>query len=284
MFMGGETVRHHTPYAMVAMDLDGTALQPDGTVSPALRTAVAACVERGIAVILATGRMPQPAQHYWEVLHLPPCPIIAYQGAMVIWMPGGLAESQIALPEQAARRAVTWALEQNLLVQVYVGSELWVSRDDSRVLQHIEPSHASDVVRVRGSETLLDWPEAPIKVLLQGESAVLDRVRGELEELLRLDPVRLLRSHSDFLEVVHRQAGKSAGLRVVARALGVASERVLAIGDAENDIDMLKWAGFGVAMGQAPESVKRAANAVAETVERDGAARAIERWVLGSGQ
>ncbi len=87
---------------MVALDLDGTALQPDGTVSPALRDAVAACVERGIAVIVATGRMPQPAQYYWGSLHLPPSPIIAYQGAMVIWMPDGRVESQIALPERAA--------------------------------------------------------------------------------------------------------------------------------------------------------------------------------------
>lgn len=211
MFMGGEAVGRHTPYGHVALDLDGTALQPDGTVSPALRAAVAACVERGIAVIVATGRMPQPAQYYWGALHLPPCPIIAYQGAMVIWMPDGRVESQIALPERAARRAVTWALEQNLLAQVYVGSELWVSQADSRVLQHIDPSHMSDVVRVRGPEALLDWPEAPIKVLLQGESAVLDRVRGELEGLMRWEPVRLLRSHADFFGTGPQAGGQIRG-------------------------------------------------------------------------
>ncbi len=179
---------------------------------------------------------------------------------------------------------MTWALEQNLLAQVYVGSGLWVSQADSRVSQHIDPSHMSDVVRVRGPEALLGWPEAPIKVLLQGESAGLDRVRGELEALMRWEPVRLLRSHADFLELVHRYAGKSVGLQAAARALGIAQNRVLAIGDAETDVDMLEWAGFGVAMGQATESVKRAANAVTETVEQDGAARAIARWVLGFGQ
>lgn len=262
----------------MALDLDGTAIMADGNVSARLKRAVDECLRRKISVILATGRMPQSAERYWQELSLPPGLLVAYQGAMVVQLPEGRVQAKITLTDDSARRAVQWALKENLLTQVYVGTELWVSREDPRVRDYIETHHIT--AWVRGPEQITDWPEPPIKVLLQDDPQVLDRLRGDLVALMQNDPVRVFKSQSDYLEVVHLTAGKSEGLKLAARALGITQERVFAVGDAENDIDMLRWAGFGVAMGQAPDSVKRAADAVTASVQQDGAAKAVEQWVL----
>lgn len=263
------------------MDLDGTAVQPDGRVSPRLKEAVRGCLGRGIHVILATGRMVQSAARYWRELELQPGPLIAYQGAVVAMMPEGRIVAQVNLPEAGAKLAVTWALDHDLLTQVYVGPELWVSREDARVRNYIEVNHIP--AWVRGPLELTEWPEPPIKILLQDQAAVLDDVRGDLEALVAAYPMRVFKSQADYLELVSNEVGKAVGLAAAARILGVDQHRVLAIGDAENDIDMLEWAGFSVAMGQAPEHVKSAADVVTERVDEDGAAHAIERWVLEMG-
>lgn len=267
-----------SPYALIALDLDGTTVKSDGTVSASVKEAVQECIRRHIAVIIATGRMPQSAKRYWEELNLPPGPLVAFQGAMVVWVPEGRIQSKVALPDGSARRVVKWALEQDLLIQVYVGTELWVSREDPRVRRYIDANHIP--AWVLGPDEIIDWPEAPIKVLLQDDARVLDRLRGDLQNRLNADPVRIFKSQADYLEVVNVDVGKAKGLKAAAQALGIPREQVLAIGDAENDIDMLTWAGLGIAMGQAPDVVKRASDGVTDSIGADGAARALEKWVL----
>ena len=266
-------------YTLVALDLDGTTIRRDGTVSPRLKAAVSECLARHIHVILATGRMPQSAYKFWRELGLPPGPLVAYQGATVVQMPQGRTLAKITLPHEGAREAVEWAIAHNVLTQVYVAEELWVSREDPRVRDYIEQNHIP--AWVRGPLEIIDWPEPPVKVLLQGESGLLDSLRGELESLVSSHPIRIFKSQSDYLELVNKEVGKSTGLRTATKMLGILQERVFAIGDAENDIDMLKWAGWGVAMGQALAQVKAAADAVTAAVDEDGAAIALERWVLG---
>lgn len=262
----------------MALDLDGTAVRTDGTVSERLKRAIRECHKRNIRVILATGRMPQSALRYWQELDLSRGPLIAYQGALVMWVPDGEIVSRVALPDDAARTAVDWALRHGLLTQVYVGRELWVSREDARARRYIDANHIPALVR--SPQEIVDWPEPPIKLLLQDQEAVLDRLRDDLQELMRSYPVRIFKSQADYLEVVSDRVGKSVGLEAAAALLEIPRERVVAIGDAENDLDMLEWAGFGVAMGQAPDAVKTSCDAVTGSVDEDGAALALERWVL----
>lgn len=272
--LGDATIR----FRLVALDLDGTAVQSDGEVSKRLKKTVATCLNAGIHVILATGRMVQSAEPYWNDLGLGEGPLIAYQGAVVAAMPHKKVVAEVLMPERAARQAVLWATKRQLLTQVYVGQELWVSREDARVRQYIERNHIP--AWVRGEREILDWPEPPIKLLFQDRPEVLDGLRPELERQLAGHPVRIFKSQPDYLEVVHQSVGKAVGLARAADSLGIPQDQVMAIGDAENDIDMLRWAGFGVAMGQAAEAVKHSADAVTASCDEDGASLAIERWVL----
>ncbi|NMP22665.1 Cof-type HAD-IIB family hydrolase [Sulfobacillus harzensis] len=270
---------HSSSIALIALDLDGTTLKADGSISDRLQAAVGKALERGIRVMLATGRMVQSAEPFWRELKLPPGLLVAYQGAVVADMPSGKLVAKTLLPDEGARAAVRWALDREMLTQVYVGTELWVSREDPRVRQYIEKNHIPAWVRT--AEEMLQWPEPPIKVLLQDEPEVLDRVRRHLEPEVARFPIRVFKSQPDYLELVHQDVGKAVGLAAAAQTLNIPQQQVMAIGDAENDIDMLKWAGLGVAMGQAPDAVKQAAQVVTAPISEDGAARAIERYALG---
>ena len=109
--------------------------------------------------------------------------------------------------------------------------------------------------------------------------APLAALRPRLEAL-GLPGVRLVESQSDYLEVLAARTGKGRALRKVVDRLGIPARRVMAVGDGENDADMLAWAGIGVAMGQGHPAAKAAADVVAPSVEEDGLAWALEHFVL----
>jgi Cof subfamily protein (haloacid dehalogenase superfamily) len=264
---------------LVALDLDGTTVGPDGQVSSRLVGAVQQVQARGVRVMLATGRMLQSAMPYWRRLGLNPGPVITYNGAVVAELPQGSVWYRRTLPDEGARALVARALAADVLVQVYVGHELWLSRDDARAKRYIDVNRI--VGWVKGYEAILQWPEPPIKVLLQGEALTLDQLRQEMTPLAEHYRVRLVKSQSDYLEMIADDVGKGEALRVLAARLGLRPQEVMAIGDAENDLDMIRWAGLGVAMGQAPHAVKAQAKWVTAPLEEDGAARALEHWLLG---
>ncbi|MCY0863418.1 MAG: Cof-type HAD-IIB family hydrolase [Sulfobacillus sp.] len=269
----------HLPrIALIALDLDGTSVGPDGQLTPRLVAAVEKARAAGVRVILATGRMVQSAAPYWQALSLEPGPLVAYNGGVVAWMPEGEVRFKRTLPDTGARLMVNRALAAELLVQVYIGQELWVSREDARVRRYVEQHHIA--AWVRNGEELLDWPEPPIKLLLQGEPDVLDGFRHLVQSEAEQHGIRVFKSQRDYLEMVPEGVGKGPALKVAADLLGIPQAQVMAIGDAENDVDMIRWAGLGVAMGQAPESVQSAADWVTLPLTEEGAAVAIERWVL----
>ncbi len=263
---------------LIALDLDGTSVQPSGAIGPRLLKAVTDAQDRGVRVLLATGRMVQSARRYWLELKLNPGPLIAYNGGQAVTMPDESVIFRHGLSSQAAHFVIQKALEYDILAQVYIGDEMWISREDSRARHYIESNHIP--AWVRSGTDIFDWPEAPIKILLQADSAVLDQFRPVIEEPASALNYRVFKSQQDYLEIVQHGVGKGPALQEVCQRLGIVSSEVMAIGDAENDSDMLHWCGFGVALGQAPASVKRLARFVTAPIEEDGAAIAIEKWVL----
>lgn len=265
---------------LIVLDLDGTSIGADNTVSPRLVAAVAAAREKGVACILATGRMVTSAVPYWDALQLGEGPLIAFNGGKVVWMPNRTRWFIHRLQETAARTVAAAAMDRDILAQIYIDEELWVSRYDERVNRYVEKNRIG--ATVLDPQAILTWPEPPVKILLQDEADRLDRFRAEMEPQLTGAPVRLVKSQPDYLELIPARVGKGRALERVAAHLKLEPSQVMAVGDAENDIDMLAWAGLGVAMGQSLDTVKEAADVVTGPVSSDGAAAAIE-YVLGGG-
>lgn len=120
-----------------------------------------------------------------------------------------------------------------------------------------------------------------VKVMMVDEPEILDEAIKKLPQSI-YDKYTVVKSAPFFLEFINKNADKGKGLEALAKYLGVKREEIIAMGDAENDLAMIKYAGLGVAMGNAVEKVKEASDVVTLTNEQNGVAKIIKEYILNS--
>lgn len=268
---------------MIALDLDGTALLRDSkTMSPRLLTALEEVHRRGIHIIPVTGRqfklLPPFFQTHpaWEEL------AVLCNGSQVRKLATGELLHGLFLPENVLRSLLEIAQRHGVAVEFSINSQLHLTAQSLALLQE-EPSlrfHRDPILKNSGViEPSLDplcSQEVEKVNLICLPAALQAPVLAEVEKL----PVSAVRASAITIETTHPEATKGAGIARVCKLLNIQPENVMALGDSGNDLTMLEAAGLGVAMGHAPDFVKAAADAVTESNENDGAALAIERYVL----
>ncbi len=260
---------------LVALDLDGTLMGADLAISRRVRAAIAAAVQRGVRVTLATGRMFSATAPFARDLHLD-APLICYQGG---WIQGLVTEvlHRITLPDDLAGQAIALGRERGWHTILYADGRLFVDGlrypvDYYEKFLGPDPIEAPDLTRV------LDTCR-PDKVLYVAAPEEIPDIAGSLNAHFGTS-ADIVQSHRNFIEVVPKGVNKGQALAWLAAREGVSPDAVLAIGDQQNDVAMLTWAGNGVAMGNAVDEVKDVADWVAPTLEADGAAVALERFIL----
>lgn len=270
-------------FRLVAFDYDGTAAEDGALPSPRVRAAVAAALSAGVRLVLATGRSYPSANRYAAALGLRD-PVICMQGAMV----KELADSRATLlceplPREPLRDLLAKAEELGLDLTLYGEDHFYYL--DMRYPQAfydrwfgLPMYRVSSFVEARNR--LAERGQQPLKALIIGEPDENDRVIAELQPLYA-GRLAVVRSHALFVEVMSPHVSKGQALAFLAQRLGIAREETLAVGDSGNDISMIRWAGMGVAMGNATDDVKAVADWVAPSVAEDGLATVIERVVLG---
>jgi len=270
-----------TAVRLLALDLDGTVLTPDLRMSQRTVTAVAAAQARGVRVVIATGRMYRSTLRYGQMLHLPG-PLICYQGGYIREMPardGTPGELLVhrQMPAEAARAAIAWSRDHGLDPHLNIGDRLLIGRgpevtSDYERMAGVGPEYVSDLIAA------IDGPVT--KVLAVGAPGLPDEVLAAARLMFdgRLEATV---SHPEYLEFTPLGVTKGSGVAFLADRLGIPMSAVMAVGDQSNDLEMLRDAGLGVAMGDAPAGVRAAADEVTGTVADDGAAEAIERHILG---
>jgi hypothetical protein len=268
---------------MVVLDLDGTVLRPDLTISRRVVAAVRETTERQIPVLIATGRMYRSAVPFAQALGLAG-PLICYQGAYVREPPSadgspGELLHHAAMRPAVARDAIRWSRDH--------GFDPHLNILDHLVMQAGDES-APDYERLAGvgAEFVPDLLAAaagrPTKVLAVGPADLPERHLAEAR--LAFDGhAQVTVSHPEYLEWTRIGVHKGRAVRWVARREGIPLRNVLAVGDQFNDLEMLEVVGHGVAMGGAPPEVRAVARYVTASLEEDGAALAIEALVLGRG-
>lgn len=274
--------------SLIAMDLDGTTLQADREhFSPRLRAALARAHERGVAVVPVTGRqyelLPEAVQTgaAWENL----C-VLCNGGQVRRLATGELLESW-PLPSCALLPLVDMAEELQLPLEFSVRGKLYLTAADwerERQWPGDLAFHLDQVLSKRGHAVL------DLRMLCGEEIEKVNLLcipgekKGEVERRLADLPISGVWSGTNNMELSHPRATKANGLRWVCRRLGVPMEETMAMGDSGNDITMLQAAGLGVAVANAPPEVRQVADAVTGASEEDGAALAIERFVLSGAE
>lgn len=258
-------------FKLVATDLDGTVVGRDLAISPRTLEAVQRVHAAGVHFVMATGRMFRSTVPYAEQCGVR-TPLITYQGALIrdhrtmedLW-------HHTIAPELRAE-ALDALNACGLHVNFYVDDELLVERLSPQAELYSRISR----VEPRLVESFLDPAIAsPTKIVAIGEPEQIDHWVPVLQQRFA-GRLYVTKSIPPFLELVSPQISKSQALAHVAELLGVRREEVLAFGDGMNDLDMLTWAGCGVAMGNASETVQAAADRVTASIKDDGVARILE--------
>jgi Cof subfamily protein (haloacid dehalogenase superfamily) len=264
---------HHLPYRLIAIDLDGTLLDPQHRISPANEAAVAACVAGGARVLIATGRMFSSARPYVRALGLRG-PQITLNGAILADLEGDRLHIRDRLSSHLLAAAIDLLDERKIPYAVF-GPNVIYARPDTPHVHILEDYGEPPAVRL-GREELLRVPD-PNKVLTFLPPGPLD---DELSELMG-DRFEVMRTGPLFFEFLPPGINKGSALAELMAREEVPREEVLAIGDGQNDISMFAVAGMSVAMGGAPDVVKARARALTEDCSSDGVALALQRYVLG---
>jgi len=269
---------------LLVLDIDGTLVGESNTITPRVKAAVQNVLAQGIQVAIATGRMYRSALRFHQELGLT-LPLMAYQG-------GWIQDPQDADPLYHQPLPFDQALdildclsdpmfETGLCIHLYLNDQLFVQERGEQSYDYAQRSGVS-------LQNITDWRSIlstePTKLLvLSSQPDLLAEVWQRFNDRYTSEQLYLTRSAEYFVEAAHPAVNKGAAVKFLAEErLGLQPHQIMAIGDNYNDLEMLSYAGFGIAMGTAPPAVKQVAKDLAPSAEADGVAIALEKWLLTS--
>lgn len=262
---------------LVAIDLDDTMLRTDLTISDRTKQALQAAQTQGVTVTIATGRMFVSAQPYALELGID-VPLITYQGAMVV-MADGRVLSHHPMDLDISCRLVEFLKPYGHHINLYMGDDLYIEKHSPEAARYQALTRTYlNVVEDLGALLKLRGQGAT-KFSLMATPQQVQHVMKETAEAFG-NTVQVVPSKPHFLEFGRPDMGKGVALSQMARELGITRHQVMAIGDSPNDLDMIEYAGWGIAMGNAVDSIKEKAQWITADNDADGVALALEKWVL----
>jgi hypothetical protein len=235
------------------------------------KRALAAARTAGLRVIVVTGRMFQSVRPYCLDAGLVD-PVVCYQGAVVADPVSGAFLRHEPIPLEPAREVLAAIEAEGYHVNVYVDDELYVARHTPESREYAEFQN----LEVHAVGDLLAWLDRPpTKLVSVGDpielSGLEERMKAQFDGRLYIS-----KSLPHFLEFAAPGVTKAAGLEFVGERLGFARERTIAFGDGENDVELVSWVGYGVAVANAHERVLQVADFVCPSVDDEGVAQVIE--------
>jgi hypothetical protein len=224
----------------------------------------------GLDVIVVTGRMVQSVRRYLEPAELDE-PVICYQGAVVADADGTWLRHE-PIPLELAREAIAAVETEGFGLNVYVDDELYVSK----VTKEARNYAGFQGLEIHEVGDLLGWlDEPPTKLVCVGDPGALDKVESRMKEQFG-ERMYISKSLPYFLEFAAAGVTKGAGLDFLAAHMGFAPERTIAFGDGENDVELVEWAGYGIAVENAHPRVKAVADWICPSAETQGVAQVLE--------
>ena len=262
---------------LIASDLDGTLVDRQGRIDEREIEALRRARSLGITVVIATGRMPTIIDHFLDRLEVGPSdPVVGAQGAVIARRDGRILRT-LTIPREVAVQGAAIAREFGA-VPVFYGPNVilmervafspeedayWLGetlRYDADALAHLD----GDLVKILAVHP----DESVVPQLLAAFRAAFG------------DRADVVQSWHWFVEAVNKEANKGAAIAWVASTMGISREEVLAIGDAGNDVSMLRWAGIGVAPADASPEARAAADWIAPPLGEHPVAAALARFLL----
>ena len=270
----------NTIYRLIAVDLDGTLVRSDQSISQRTIETLVQVQQMGVKVVVASGRPTFGTAHVADTLRLKEFGgyVMSYNGGEIYnWGTRSRLHAQM-LDEDVIPYLYTCAREHGLPIMTYMSKEVVSEVEDN---EYIRYSAMRNRMSIRKVDDFVSATKGAgiVKCIIVGDPTLLPALEAELQTALK-GKAGAFRSEPFFLEIVPEGIDKGMGLSILLDKIGMKQSELIAFGDAYNDIPMLKFAGMGVAMGNAAEEIKKAADMVAQSNNDDGVALAVENLIL----
>lgn len=268
-------------YALVAFDLDGTLVDDDKKISPASYAAIMEVQQKGMTVVIASGRPTYGCRHIAKELRLDEFGgyIISYNGGKITSVQDG---------QVLSRNTMKLDLVHDLFEQIkdldgvtmlsYINQAIVTNAEGNKYVEM--ESRVDNGMPIQVSK---DFPynltREPFKVALVGDRDRLDPLKTSLVEMYK-GKLTFLTSAENFIEVVPYRVDKGAALEFLLSDIGLEKEKSIAVGDNYNDLRMIQFAGLGVAMANSTEAVKRVADYITLSNVENGIQHLLNKYVL----
>lgn len=283
-----------TKYELIALDMDGTLLDSGQRITPRAKAAVGEILAHGKQVVFATGRCRPQLEEYLECFPQMRY-LICENGACVCNLKTGEDLFRRALPQQQVLHVMETVEKEDVLATFFIGNRSFMDRRtflrmEEFGLESYRAVFAKSAVWVEDLFSFYrDRPLEVEKIALFFPSGNLNARDGlhrraqacaRVQERIHSLPVTMAVSASGNMEITGEGVNKGTGLKLLCGHLGLPLSQTAAVGDGENDRELLRLAGFAVAMENASASIRAAAAVTVPDCDHDGAAVAMERYML----
>ncbi len=274
--------RDSLKYKMLVTDMDYTLLNKEKKVSDRNREALRRAMEKGVHMVVATGRIYTSARIYAKLLGLD-TPIIASNGALI--KDASKTIFRDILSQDTVREMLRLCHKYGVYCHFFTENTIYSEKLINVSLRYTEWNKymgEEDQVRIRivddGEEIVEAAKSEVLKAVVFDDDD--EKIQKQRDGIMETGIVSVSQSMKHNLEVMNKGVTKGNAVRILAQMYGINREEIIAIGDNENDISMIEYAGLGIAMGNAEEILKRAADHVTGDYQEDGVAEAIEKFIL----
>ncbi|MCK8817205.1 Cof-type HAD-IIB family hydrolase [Natroniella sulfidigena] len=264
-------------YKLVAIDLDDTLLADDLEISKRTVEAIEEAQKQGVRVVIATGRMHSSALPYAKLLGLEN-ELITYNGALVKQLVDNQTLYHEPVSAELARQIAKVAQEYDLHINFYLDDLLYVNKAGAEADYYEEVAGIKPILITEDLVDFVDQPSTKI-LIIENDKAKLKEAFAELTAKFS-DSLTITTSKANFIEIMSQEVYKGNTLANLATELGIEAEEVMAIGDSYNDLEMIEYAGLGVAVGNAKEEIKEEADYITGANDEEGVAQVIEKFIL----
>ena len=257
---------------LVATDIDGTILIPEGNFTEGVKKCIKELCAKGIKVVLVTGRMNAAAELIAQDLGLD-TPVISYQGGLVKY--NGETLYKRCLTKEQAQRVIDWAKSENIHLNLYNDDILYSESKCPEIERYCNNLHTKYTIK-----NFCDIEKSSVNKLLvidYNNPEKINRLEKELPKVF--SDLYIIKSTPYFLEFSNKEGSKYCAVKFLQKYWGIDEAETLTIGDQNNDIALLKAGGIKVAMGNATDELKSIADYVTDTVFNDGFVKAMEKFI-----
>ena len=266
-------------YKLIVTDMDGTLLNREQEMTPKNREAIDFAIENGVSVALASGRMYDSAKQHIEYLNMD-IPIIACNGSLIKSSNGTLIYSN-KIDTELCLKAVEVLEKYNVYYQCQHEDLLFCKESDNKDSKYYKinefmKTQTKVVIEDDLKDSILNNDILKFTIIEENNTSILPVIKEELE---KIEGLKITSSWENNIEIMSEGVDKGQAIKMLCEHLNIDRSEIMAFGDNYNDIEMLEYAGLGVAMGNSNDDIKESADYVTDTNEESGFANAIFKFM-----